>query len=452
MAISMDAVNALIWRYMEESGFCHSAFLFHSEALIDDTLLNSEFPGALVSILQHSLLYMQAEKSIASIRSNPTHPSHSGLLNLESLCEPHPLDLPLSPRNCCVLQGHSRDVLSCRWSPDGRRLATSGADGAITIWSVKSGIETDRIVIRDLTAESRSAIVSLDWNRLGTLLASASLDGVVRLYVPSGQLFTRLAGHHHHVFAVRFSPSGQWLASAGADSRVIVWAVDTGRVVHVYAGNAAAVLDLDWKDDAEFATGSADFSVRICRIDGSQTVLAGHSGSVVAVAWNFERRMLASASEDQTVRIWRDRGETIVLAGHDSGVNCVKWIPECGNWVVSAANNGSVRIWDADRGDCLRAFERHTGEVVGLAVSPAGSWIASGGVDQTIDIADVASGERVAVFRAKGRVLEMQWDPTGDYLAVSFDDTTAVVIWVTHPFEKSGLSDDTEKVEVIEST
>jgi transducin (beta)-like 1 len=427
MAISMEAVNSLVWHYLQESGFSHTAFLFRSEALLDEPLAESEMPGALVSVLQRSLLYMQLEKEIAYARQDPSHPAHQRMIDLEEAVQFHAPDITLSRETCTLLQSHHQGVFTCKWSPDGARLATAGTDGTTTIWVLRNGAEVDHVILSDDQSTTQN-ITALDWTPFGNLIVTASFDSVVRVYSNTGPPFFRLKHHSQPVYQVKFSPSGQFILSCSADTQVIVWLVDTGRILRIFSRHVGPVLDIDWKDDRIFASASADGTIRLCGIDGSEGELVGHKASVIAVAWSPDRRLLASASEDQTVRIWRDKGEPFVLSGHNGGVLCIKWIPGRENRLVSASDNGSVRIWDAERGECLRAYNRHSGDVLTLAVHPSGNWVASGGTDQIIDIADVGTGDQMAVFRGKSRVFELQFDASGYYLAVCFDDSSVAVI------------------------
>jgi WD40 repeat protein/serine/threonine protein kinase len=63
-----------------------------------------------------------------------------------------------------------------RFSPDGRRLATAGADGAVKVWDLATGQET-------LTLKGHASIVTgLAFSPDGHRLMSASADGTVRVW------------------------------------------------------------------------------------------------------------------------------------------------------------------------------------------------------------------------------------------------------------------------------
>jgi transducin (beta)-like 1 len=65
MSFSSDEVNFLVYRYLQESGFVHSAFVFGAESLIAQSNINGALvpPCALTSIIQKGLMYVEAEIS-----------------------------------------------------------------------------------------------------------------------------------------------------------------------------------------------------------------------------------------------------------------------------------------------------------------------------------------------------------------------------------------------------
>ena len=65
MSFSSDEVNFLVYRYLQESGFVHSAFVFGAESLIAQSNINGALvpPCSLINIIQKGLMYVEAEIS-----------------------------------------------------------------------------------------------------------------------------------------------------------------------------------------------------------------------------------------------------------------------------------------------------------------------------------------------------------------------------------------------------
>src|SRR5689334_9840578 len=73
-----------------------------------------------------------------------------------------------------------------------------------------------------------------------------------------------LAGHRYQVFAVAFSPDGTRLASAGLDGTVRLWDVTAGTVLHVLRRHGEGATSVAFRPDGQqLATGAGDRAVRL---------------------------------------------------------------------------------------------------------------------------------------------------------------------------------------------
>ncbi len=68
------------------------------------------------------------------------------------------------------------------------------------------------------------------------------------------------------------------------------------------------------------------------------------------------------------------------LTGHKGWVNSVAVSPN-GTWAASGSNDDTVRIWDLETGTCRESLEEHTGNVRSVAITPDGKRILSASVD-----------------------------------------------------------------------
>ncbi len=91
---------------------------------------------------------------------------------------------------------------------------------------------------------------------------SASFDGTVRIWDPAAPSKARLvlASHSAMVYAVAFSPNGDFVATTSADRIVAIHSTVDGALVKSYMGSGAG-YDLSWAPEGNrvaacFATGN----------------------------------------------------------------------------------------------------------------------------------------------------------------------------------------------------
>jgi WD domain, G-beta repeat len=119
-----------------------------------------------------------------------------------------------------ILGTHKVKVVT--FSPDGKTLASTGADGTLRLWDVA----THHQIGRPLTGH-KGQVSSLAFSPNGKTLASTPGDGTVRVLdvATHRQIGGPLTGHTGPVWSVAFSPDGKTLASGGEDGTVRLWDV-----------------------------------------------------------------------------------------------------------------------------------------------------------------------------------------------------------------------------------
>ncbi|GAB6020214.1 Transducin (beta)-like 1 X-linked receptor 1 [Chamberlinius hualienensis] len=487
MSFSSDEVNFLVYRYLQESGFQHSAYTFGVESHISQSNINGALvpPAALLNIIQKGLQYTEAEISIAedgserlvdsislidavmpdvlSSRHQPNQPSkansvknetnntngddvshaygnHNDGLEVESGIE-------IPSNRCTVLRGHESEVFICAWNPTTDLLASGSGDSTARIWNMnEASTSPNQLVLRHCIQKggtevpSNKDVTSLDWNCDGTLLATGSYDGYARIWTTDGRLASTLGQHKGPIFALKWNKKGNYILSAGVDKTTIIWDASSGHCTQQFAFHTAPALDVDWQTNTSFASCSTDQCIHVCRLgqDKPLKTFQGHTNEVNAIKWDPQGNLLASCSDDMTLKIWSMKQDTCVhdLQAHGKEIYTIKWSPtgpgtsnpNMNLILASASFDSTVRLWDVERGVCIHTLTRHTEPVYSVAFSPDGKYLASGSFDKCVHIWSTQTGVLVHSYRGTGGIFEVCWNARGDKVGASASDGSVFVL------------------------
>jgi WD40 repeat protein/serine/threonine protein kinase len=337
------------------------------------------------------------------------------------------------------LRGHAALLLSVAFSPDGKRLATAGFDGVIKLWDRASGK-----VLLTLPGHSRQA-TRVVFSPDGRRLASAGCDRTVRAWdAATGREVLTLLGHGHEVYSVAFSPDGRRLVSTDSRSAVLVWDAQSGKAL-------ASFPEVGYRGMAFYRDGDhlvlpldpAPKVIDVALSQGSLTVRGEKLFSPSSVAFGPGGARLAIGSYDLSVRVVdAASGRVIWKAVHapHQSPRQVAFSPDGKR--VASGGGAVIKLWDAQTGAVVRTLTGHSGEVSGVAFSPDGSRLASVGDAQNkaevsvggeVKIWDLATGREAWAFHdGPSEFLSVAYSPDGTRLAVETDGavkTAKVRVW-----------------------
>jgi WD40 repeat protein len=426
------------------------------------------------------------------------------------------------------LTGHAHWVWSVKFSPDGKLLATGSLDGTIRLWDVAR-----RKHLRTLKGHS-STFSRIAFAPDGQTIAGGQEDGTIKFWnVASGRLRSILPGHKGAVRCVIYSPDGQLLASSGVDDTVLVHDTDSDvlvrsfklrKIVDTVAFSADGKLlaaTTDYNNPSAFhvwevstwkratypghfshtpgltfcptgpvaVTGAYDGMVRFWDLRDPmpriRTFGPGLFGGLPAeIAFTRDGRYWATANQNGTITLLRAPplppayspapavklpgpkelaqrpspadalepssisadllaqagggdatkapvGLVSILGGpdgHRGQVRSVAIAPN-GKMLASCGMDKTIRIWNLSTGQLLHTLNGHQDCVHAIAVSPDNQTVASAGEDGTIRLWDGVAGKELHTLQAPCRYVRyLVFSPDGKTVAAAIEQGI-VTLW-----------------------
>jgi WD40 repeat protein/serine/threonine protein kinase len=281
-------------------------------------------------------------------------------------------------------QRHWSPIISLAVSPDGKLIASGGAeDGVTRIWDAASLREVS--ALRDCPA----AIYSLSFSADGRQLLSSSNARVCD--VETGKV---LAQFQMWASALDFSPDGRQVITGHKIVRLSDAA--SGKQLRELEGQfPGTVSQVKFAPDGLSALACTDNTVRVWSLETAKELrrFEGHQGTVWCFAVSPDGHSVVSAGDDQVLRLWdfetmQERGR---LDGCKRRVHFVAWSRD-GKEVFGGESYGQIRVWDVNTRKEIRQFGAPVVYDTHFAIFPDGNRIVSGGSDGTIRLWDVATG------------------------------------------------------------
>ncbi|NET57181.1 MAG: hypothetical protein F6K47_13765 [Symploca sp. SIO2E6] len=329
-----------------------------------------------------------------------------------------------------TFRGNNRGITSISFSPDGKTLATASRDLTVRLWSVEGyNLETKTLF------GHYAAVDSVSFSPDGKLLiATASFDGTVKLWKENGTLSKTLQGDENWVNSVSFSPDGKFLASASVDGTIRLWNLTKSQEPTNPFGDQDDVYSVKFNPDGKIlAIVSTDGTVKLGNLDDKTiTPLQGNNAPVNNVSFSPDGKTLATVSLNGTLQLWNlTDQEPTTIKGHISEVNNVSFSPD-GKTLATVSLDGTIRLWNLTSQDWTvqepKTIEGYTGIVNSVSFSPDGTILASGSSDGTVKLWS-RDGKPLQTLQTSGAAINsVSFSPDGNTLATASDDRT-VILW-----------------------
>ncbi|KAL4592967.1 hypothetical protein LXL04_005976 [Taraxacum kok-saghyz] len=241
-------------------------------------------------------------------------------------------------------------VTSVKWAPDGRHIAVGFNNSEVQLWDAS----INRLM-RTLREGHGGRVGSLDWTN--HILTTGSMDSLIINHDVRirSHITTTYIGHNQEVCGLKWSTSGQQLASGGNDNIVNVWNLGSNQRIHRFTDHTSAVKALAWcpfqSNLLASGGGAGDQSVKFWNVNTGVCLDSVNTGSQVSsLLWSrHEREILSSHgfNENQLV-LWKypSMVKMTELHGHTSRVLNMTQSPD-GYKVASVGADETLRLWNA---------------------------------------------------------------------------------------------------------
>ncbi|MBP0021629.1 MAG: serine/threonine protein kinase [Cyanobacteria bacterium SBLK] len=283
-----------------------------------------------------------------------------------------------------TLKGHTSSVCALAFHPNGKILASGGADRVIRFWDADTGTSQFKV----LKGHS-SIITAIVFQPQTNLIISCSWDYRICFWNYEEEL-AEIEAHAGWIKTLAITRSSQLLASGSADKTVKLWDVNTRKLKQTLWGCEGEIRSLVFNPKGNLLMGSGtDRVIRIWEIDRSRTrqILQGHTGAVNALVTSPSGRILFSSGEDRTIKIWDLQQGKLQreLQGHTDSIETLAMNSE-GNLLVSGGSDRIVRIWHPGTGQLLHELADHEAGIEAIAIAPDNRTIATASRDKTIKL------------------------------------------------------------------
>jgi RNA polymerase sigma factor (sigma-70 family) len=337
------------------------------------------------------------------------------------------------------------------FTPDGKRLITSGPDHFVRIWDVKTGKELRRFALE--SGPSASLTLSKDGRKLAAVVAAGG-NAIRVLDLTSGEAAAPTEGHFGPIVQAVLSPDGRTAVTSGPDGRrfsgplnyLYIWDAATGRIRHHLDGHGTAFLWLQLSEDGRtlFTSGS-DKTLRVWDLASGQE---RRRIAVPSEPRNHVAPDLVALTPDGKTLAVMDGAKTIHVLDAANGVERqpIRWSDEIlvlgmkltpnGRLLIMWSYDRKVRVWDVRAGRKMHEYSLPQAEDqrYPAALSPDGRLLAvmatrSRSVhppEQVLMLMDLATGQVVRRLDSPLHTGTLAFSPDGRMLAWTSAADTAI--------------------------
>lgn len=272
--------------------------------------------------------------------------------------------------------GHNSWVRRFDMHDSSSLMITGAYEGKIAWWDLTSNQPKPQHLITAHKGYVRSVSVSPD----GTLVATAGNDRLIKIWsIQKAELMQTLKGHEHHIYNVKFHPSGRYLLSGDLRGNLKQWDTKTWKQVREFDGSAIYKYDKTFRAHIGGVRGmDISHDGKYFAISGIGQVSNAFAGIGVPTAVLFD---------------WATGKQLAVMTPSDNTKGTcwgVRFHPK-GDFIAAVGGNSSGMIWFWKLGEQKPYFSHKVKSVpYDLDFHPDGLRMCIAGYDKTARLFSMA--------------------------------------------------------------
>lgn len=304
-----------------------------------------------------------------------------------------------------TMRGDGTPLTAVGWSSDGRLAATGGQDGDVRVWDTATGK-----LVHELRAKAFEIHgVAFDGSGTRLLINPREGDALIWSFVGGTPPVDLRDPVDFRVDRASWSPDYRYLLTAACTTAPArLWDAANGRLLRSFGQPNCA--DARFSPDGRLvATAWGGFAVlwdaasaRLLRAMSASgpplgQQFAGGPPYVDSVRFSPNGRYLLTAAADGTARIFdvRTGRQLAAMPPHTDNVSLAVWSPNRFQ-VATASDDHTGRIWNPTGGGEFLILRGHNAKLDGVQFSPNGNEVVTSGADGLAQVFDAQTGTPIA--------------------------------------------------------